>query len=656
MRKNTYLIFFIAAWLFPAIIIAQKQNNSWFFGNQSGIDFNSIPPIIPEKSTSASLFPEYSTAISDRNGLLQFYSDGRHIWGKNHRKMKQPAGKWWWIDVGTIMPLICPVPGNEDLYYLFLAVAVDADERSFFYVTIDMKGNGGNGEVLYSPDENNPVDNYQELLKQSSAFLAGTQHCNKKDYWIVTHKLNAFYSYLVTDAGVSGNPVLSTVSPVILPGAVYENLNIKFSASGEKMIVPVQNQGAIVVFDFDNKTGKLSNPIKLGIPPGKILYDIEISPDGSKLYYGAKYFEPVSDDFSAELDMIYQMDLFAGPNPSAIEATNTALIPFPDRSSYPVRGPPNILNRTMQLAPEGRIYVGMRSKDKSTSIIEDPDRAGFNCRYIRSGFSLQKQYNNINFNYIRSISFVNKENSIQAQKGACDKQPVQFSLVFNKADSVKWNFGDLASGSNNFSIETSPKHIFTKEGNYTISAIIYQACFTDTAIKKVSVQPDVPLNPTFQPKDTAFCEGGELLLNVTTQNATNYIWSDGSFDTLKRIREADSYVVIIRNRCHIKSYDFTVEIIDCPCDVYVPNAFTPNTDGHNDRFKPGVYCAISNYSLQIFNRFGSKVFETSNYLEGWDGKFKSLDQPGGIYIWLLKYYDPSVKKIITKKGTFVLLR
>jgi gliding motility-associated-like protein len=52
--------------------------------------------------------------------------------------------------------------------------------------------------------------------------------------------------------------------------------------------------------------------------------------------------------------------------------------------------------------------------------------------------------------------------------------------------------------------------------------------------------------------------------------------------------------------------------------MYIPNAFTPNGDNKNDVFLP-VIRSVKKYSLQIFNRWGQKIFETRDYAQGWDG-------------------------------------
>lgn len=87
----------------------------------------------------------------------------------------------------------------------------------------------------------------------------------------------------------------------------------------------------------------------------------------------------------------------------------------------------------------------------------------------------------------------------------------------------------------------------------------------------------------------------------------------------------------------------------------IPNAFTPNSDGWNDVFKPATTDEISDYSMIIFNRFGQKLFESRSHLSGWNGTSKGKEQPAGSYIYIIRYKN---KNGISneEKGTVLLLR
>jgi len=59
--------------------------------------------------------------------------------------------------------------------------------------------------------------------------------------------------------------------------------------------------------------------------------------------------------------------------------------------------------------------------------------------------------------------------------------------------------------------------------------------------------------------------------------------------------------------------------------IQMPAAFTPNTDGINDVFKVKYPFAVQHFHLIIYNRFGSKVFETTDISKGWNGTFRNLE-------------------------------
>jgi gliding motility-associated-like protein len=91
-----------------------------------------------------------------------------------------------------------------------------------------------------------------------------------------------------------------------------------------------------------------------------------------------------------------------------------------------------------------------------------------------------------------------------------------------------------------------------------------------------------------------------------------------------------------------------------PPTVFPPNAFTPNADGDNDVFiVPNAY--VRSASLKIFSRWNEPVFETDDLMSGWDGVYKSIDCPEGVYPFVIDGigWDGSHFHII---GTVTLLR
>lgn len=100
-----------------------------------------------------------------------------------------------------------------------------------------------------------------------------------------------------------------------------------------------------------------------------------------------------------------------------------------------------------------------------------------------------------------------------------------------------------------------------------------------------------------------------------------------------------------------------VEIIPVAA-LYIPNAFTPNGDGLNDTFG-GVGEGITDYNIQIFDRWGNLLFESNDINKQWDGSYKNELSPSGVYVFKVSAKgqgkDGKSKKLINKSGNVTLV-
>ncbi|HEV7783183.1 MAG TPA: gliding motility-associated C-terminal domain-containing protein [Chitinophagaceae bacterium] len=87
-------------------------------------------------------------------------------------------------------------------------------------------------------------------------------------------------------------------------------------------------------------------------------------------------------------------------------------------------------------------------------------------------------------------------------------------------------------------------------------------------------------------------------------------------------------------------------------DIFIPTGFTPNGDGLNDDWKILGIEALSAYRVSVYNRWGETVFQTTDIPRGWDGKYKGVPQPAGVYVY---YVEKGVERVVVK-GTMVLIR
>jgi len=93
----------------------------------------------------------------------------------------------------------------------------------------------------------------------------------------------------------------------------------------------------------------------------------------------------------------------------------------------------------------------------------------------------------------------------------------------------------------------------------------------------------------------------------------------------------------------------------CVSDIFVPKAWSPNNDGHNDRLYPLPVCIRELKYFRVFNRWGQLVFETNILGFGWDGIFKGQPQVFDVYTWTLEAYGED-GKYFKRAGNSVLLR
>lgn len=629
-----------------------QHYQKWIFGTGAGLDFSTFPPAPITKSGLEANFPIISSSISDSTGRLQFYTDGMTVYNGVGNKLEKYSNRWPWS--GFVLPLLIPVQNNDSLYYLF-GISDESYAHKLQYLYLNSRGNGGKGEIVY-PQPSTLSNYFVRLLDSCSVQLGATLHCNRKDTWVATYYQQQLLAFLITATGVASAPVSSSLPDAIVPQAIYDGGgNLRFSVSGERMAMPLLSENAVLVSDFDDLTGKFSNPYRLQIPNDLTIEDIELSPDGSKLYVGAFYANDMSDIGGSYYHSIYQMDLSAGA-PSAIEKTWIQVNSFPDITGCSPRRCWTT-HRSLSIGLDGRMYVGMRDDMSTISIIEEPNQPGRNCNYQRNVFQVGVKYLFMGYNYIKSGAVNPQTNGIVARKNNCKGQPVNFSLLYNQIDRVQWDFGEPASGSLNKSEVRNPAHLYADTGLYTITAIITRRCFTDTATYLLRLTDLEAVTFPSDHIDSSICKGQVLEIHPQAAQATDYLWMDTDLHDPKRtFTKPGTYDLLAKNDCSTASFSITVAITECPCDFFLPNAFSPNNDGINEVYKPAGKCAVKEYQLNIYNRYGQQVFASNQAAIGWDGRRNGQALPDGVYVYTITYKDPNTYKVYKKKGTLLLMR
>jgi gliding motility-associated-like protein len=133
------------------------------------------------------------------------------------------------------------------------------------------------------------------------------------------------------------------------------------------------------------------------------------------------------------------------------------------------------------------------------------------------------------------------------------------------------------------------------------------------------------------------CPGESIQLQAETDPQNEVVWSNGNTAALSTFTEPGIYTVTVANICGMAMDSINLQPIGCENCFYVPNAFSPNEDGVNDRFLPIDLCPVQNYQLQVFSRWGELLFSSDQIGQGWDGRFASTLMNPGAYTWQLIY-------------------
>ncbi|WP_339662382.1 T9SS type B sorting domain-containing protein [Croceibacter atlanticus] len=387
---------------------AQGEANNWYFGGNAGVTFNTTPP--SALTDGRLVTTEGCSTISDVNGNLQFYSDGRSVWNRNHQKMSNGdynTGQGLLGDPSsTSSALIVPHPGLDGIYYIFAvdephhdnAAAFpgqgpalqngnptgdgnytdvndgvpnidDGFNNGFTYSVVDMSLNNGLGDVVASEkniqlETFNPNFNNQAKFKCSEKVTA-VRGAVCGEVWVITHFINKFYAFKVDSSGLDTTPVISEVGPAVTTSN-YRRAALgymKASPDGNRIAVAHntftyfppnvsdEGDGGVYLYDFDRNTGVVSNNQELY--QGASAYGVEFSANSERLFASMSSPELFST--------LHQWDLTA------------ANIPNSRVELFGPSGGGSLFS--MQLAPNGKIYVSSFGSN-NLMVINNPEELG----------------------------------------------------------------------------------------------------------------------------------------------------------------------------------------------------------------------------------------------------------------------------------------
>lgn len=333
---------------------AQNQNNFWVYGYQAGINFNTTPPSF--QGGFAIQASEGAASVANPvTGELLFYSDGVTVWDASNNPMPNGTGLLGSSSgqlSSTSAAVICEKPGSPNQYYL-ITIDEQFSGGGVRYNVVDMTLNGGQGDIVAGQKN-------ISIYSTTSEKLCIIPNAQGNGFWLITHDLpgESFFAFSITASGINTTPVVSTLGGTHGNGAGF----MKGSPQFDRIAVANIFFQDAEVYDFDNSTGQVSNPIILNYPfmgAAGGTYGIEFSCSGELLY--------VSDG-----SLLMQFDLTAG---DAVDILATA---YPVMSnSFSCYG--------LQLGPDRKIYISNGALD----VINNPDEPGAACDYVQGAIANQ---------------------------------------------------------------------------------------------------------------------------------------------------------------------------------------------------------------------------------------------------------------------------
>jgi photosystem II stability/assembly factor-like uncharacterized protein len=540
MKNTFYNTTFIVslALLVNSLSYSQKAANNWSLGN-FGLEFKPDTVIVhnnysPHESRGMGI-------ISDDNGQLLCYTDGLSIWNRNHTVM--PNG----LNMSTTLSgtkvqssVIIPKPNSSLIYYTFTVHSYNGQSASgLYYSIVDLTKDNGLGDVILKG---------KKIQEHTDNKITAVYHNNGHDVWIITHQhnSNSYYAYLLTVAGLTETPVISTVGKSFSSSIQGQ---LKASPDGSKIAcsysVSSTSEG-FSLFNFDNSTGKLTNPLSFSMPVSyRGCGGLEFSPDAKKLY--------VYQSGSTGESALYQFDI-STVSSDYINNSRTKL--FQDAYN-------SLLE--MQLATNGKIYFtkggGQESGSKYLGVVENPNDLGSDCIVKELGLYLD----NASAFVARTPTFVQNYffKTDFTFNNACSGNLTDFQITNETSlDSVKWNFGEGST-----SVSRHPRFNYSLPGKYSVTLFAYYPTKTDTIQKQVTINPSPVLDLG---NDTTVCYGHEFLI---AEGFKSYRWNTGDNTRSIVITKSGNYKLTVENQFGCQTTDSVylnlaaIPVVDLPDSI-----------------------------------------------------------------------------------------
>jgi gliding motility-associated-like protein len=243
----------------------------------------------------------------------------------------------------------------------------------------------------------------------------------------------------------------------------------------------------------------------------------------------------------------------------------------------------------------------------------------------------------------------------------CQQIPIAFTntSVTNNAGAVTYAWKDNVG---NQSALTSPVFTFNNAGTLSMKLVVtstYCPNLKDSLTKVITIDAPIP-GIKLPLVDGVVNDETKLQARIYPTSVYNWTPSTGLSSTTisnptTKLTAEQQYRISMIAPSGCETVDTLLVRVFSEFSVYVPNIFSPNGDGQNDKLYVNTIGVREFKVMKIYNRAGQKVFETTNASMGWDGTVNGVPQPLDTYIWVVeavsKYGTP-----IKQNGLVTILR
>jgi len=243
----------------------------------------------------------------------------------------------------------------------------------------------------------------------------------------------------------------------------------------------------------------------------------------------------------------------------------------------------------------------------------------------------------------------------------CAGDCIHFSAhISNYPDTVYWRFPGALPGNTG---AVDPGTVcYAAPGTYPATVLAGNKGGTDSAVYMITVLA----KPRLDFRDTTYTlsYGGSMILfpcaaglYASWYQGDSLICSGCTTIQVTGAALREHYYCSISNGYCSDSCTYTLQVIDIPHNVWLPNAFSPNNDGRNETF--GIITDNPNIEViafSIYGRYGERVYYAEHSNKPWDGTYMGKPEEVGSYYWQLKYKVDGSDETYYQKGDVTLLR